>query len=62
MSSGQKPRNPRHFPKMKVRGIRRKRRAPIQLMVGAFDRLGVVAENTARHLEKFTREWNKDVG
>ena len=36
-----KPRTPEYFPKMKVRGARRKRLAPFQRMTGAFKRLSV---------------------
>lgn len=39
MSSGQTPRTPRYFPRMKVRGARRRGLAPWQLMYGAFERL-----------------------
>lgn len=35
-----KPRNPRYFPRMKVRGARRRRIAGIQSVTGFFDRLG----------------------
>jgi len=38
-----KPRNPRYFPHMKVRGARRRRIAPIQRMAGAFDSLSMTA-------------------
>lgn len=38
-----KPRNPRYFPRMKVRGARRRRIAGIEGMAGWFDRLGYSA-------------------
>jgi hypothetical protein len=38
-----RPRNPRHFPRMKVRGARRRRLAPMQLVAGSFDRLSFAA-------------------
>ncbi|WP_242089213.1 hypothetical protein [Curtobacterium sp. DN_7.5] len=34
-----KPRNPRYFPTMKVRGARRRRIAPYQRATGSFERL-----------------------
>jgi len=34
-----KPRNPRYFPQMKVRGAQRRQKAPVQYLLGAFDRL-----------------------
>lgn len=43
-----KPRTPRYFPRMKVRGARRRRVAPIDLMVGAFERMGQAATVLAR--------------
>lgn len=38
------PRTPRYFPRMKVRGARRRRIAPLQRIAGAFDRLQVDTE------------------
>jgi hypothetical protein len=38
-----KPRNPRYFPRMKVRGAQRRRQAPLQRMAGAFDQLSAAA-------------------
>ena len=54
MSSGQKPRNPRYFPKMKVRGARRRKIAGFQRMVGAFDRLAD-AEETSKSINALTQ-------
>lgn len=59
MSSGQTPRTPRYFPRMKVRGARRKRMAPFQRTAGAFDSLAVVTEEAAKALNKFVGIWNK---
>lgn len=39
MSSGQKPRTPRYFPRMKVRGARRRRQAHWDYVTGLFERL-----------------------
>ena len=38
-----KPRNPRYFPRMKVRGARRHRIASVQRLAGSFDRLAAAA-------------------
>lgn len=38
-----KPRNPRYFPRMKVRGARRRQVAGIQRLTGAFDYLSMTA-------------------
>lgn len=50
------PRNPRYFPRMKVRGARRRWMAPVQRLGGSFDRLGdamtVAAQHIARTVEK----------
>ena len=46
-----RPRNPRYFPTMKVRGARRRRLAPVQLLAGAFDRVGEVCEITRIAME-----------
>lgn len=43
----QKPRNPQYFPKMKVRGARRKRLAPFQRMARQIVKLGVAVQETA---------------
>lgn len=40
MSSGQHPRTPRHFPRMKVRGARRRRDAPWQMIARQYDLFG----------------------
>lgn len=53
MSSGQTPRNPRYFPRMKVRGARRKRLAVFQRAAGAFDGLNIVARDAAVNLDHF---------
>jgi len=52
MSSGQKPRNPRYFPKMKVRGARRRRIAGFQRMMGAFDGLSLAAVDAVASLKE----------
>jgi len=36
-----RPRNPRYFPRMKIRGAQRRRIAPVQRVAGAFDRMNV---------------------
>ena len=51
-----RPRNPRYFPTMKVRGARRRRLAPVQLLSGAFDRVFIspaVARIAAEMLKSF---------
>jgi hypothetical protein len=50
-----KPRNPRYFPKMKVRGARRRLIAPFQRMAGSFDRLGEAFRDVGRLAEEATR-------
>jgi len=45
-----KPRNPRYFPRMKVRGKRRRHLAPFQRATGAIERVGIAAAFT---LEQF---------
>lgn len=50
MSGGQKPRNPRYFPKMKVRGTRRRHLAPWQRLQRGFDMLGRVADEASKSL------------
>lgn len=49
MSKGQKPRTPRYFPRMKVRGARRKRLRTMYL----FQRIGDAANVTATQLNIF---------
>lgn len=44
MSRGQRPRTPRYFPRMKVRGARRRQKAPFQRILGAVDRAGIALE------------------
>jgi hypothetical protein len=50
-----KPRNPRYFPKMKVRGARRRLIAPFQRTAGSFDRLGESFRDVGRLAEEATR-------
>lgn len=53
MSSGQKQRTPQYFPRMKVRGRRRRFLAPYQRMAGAFTSLGEVTRDAL----EYAREW-----
>lgn len=48
-----KPRNPRYFPRMKVRGAARKHQAPFQKLAGSFDRLGIAGAGMTAHLNRF---------
>lgn len=50
-----KPRNPRYFPKMKVRGARRRRMAPFQRTLRAFDSLFEVGQRAARSILEFDK-------
>lgn len=52
-----KPRNPRYFPRMKVRGARRRRLAPFQRLQGGFDHLSVVSESAARSMLRLALAW-----
>lgn len=54
MSSGQNPRTPRYFPKMKVRGASRKRRAMWDETLRGFDLLGVASQKAANSLQEWT--------
>lgn len=47
MSSGQKPRNPYYFPRMKVRGARRRELAYWQRLGGSFNRVATSASVAA---------------
>jgi len=42
-----KSRNPRYFPRMKIRGARRRRVASLQRMTGSFDRLSASTAQAA---------------
>jgi len=48
-----RPRNPRYFPRMKVRGKSRRYVAPVQRLAGAFDRLNIVMPIAAQSLYAF---------
>lgn len=48
-----KPRNPRYFPRMKVRGRKRRMQAPFQRMAGTFDAMGMRLEFAAWQLRVF---------
>lgn len=49
-----RPRNPRYFPRMKVRGARRRREAPLQRLAGAFVRVGeLMAQSAESFAEAF---------
>lgn len=57
-----KPRNPRYFPKMKVRGARRRQLAPWQRWAAHIDRIGFAfqdlgraAEGSAKAIKAFPR-------
>lgn len=45
-----KPRNPRYFPKMKVRGKRRRKIAPFQRLAWHFDAMGAAAAESVESL------------
>lgn len=45
-----RPRNPRHFPKMKVRGARRRQQAPVQRVLRAFDGFGLAVLAAAQRM------------
>jgi hypothetical protein len=53
-----KPRNPRYFPRMKVRGARRRDRAMFQLLAGAFDEMGNGAGLAAWRMQTWVNEWH----
>lgn len=48
------PRNPRHFPRMKVRGARRRRDAPHQRMLRSFDQLNAAVRLASLSFAEFT--------
>jgi hypothetical protein len=50
-----KPRNPRYFPKMKVRGARRRQIAPWQRMAGGIDRMGYAFHEVAHTFADFLK-------
>jgi hypothetical protein len=52
-------RNPRNFPKMKVRGARRRRLAPWQRLAGSFDALADSTHVTGQAIKALTVEWQK---
>jgi hypothetical protein len=56
----QKPRNPRYFPKMKVRGARRRELAPFHRTAGGFDGLAAVFERMTAILERYRQELRRD--
>jgi hypothetical protein len=47
------PRNPRYFPKMKVRGARRQRLAPFQRLAGVFDEMTLATKRSAESFRQF---------
>lgn len=49
-------RNPRNFPRMKVRGVFRRRVAPMQRMLGAFDRLPTFAAQASTAMTRLTQQ------
>jgi len=51
------PRNPRYFPRMKVRGAQRRRVAPMQRATGAFDRMNVAMRIAAMSMFKITAKY-----
>lgn len=59
MSSGQTPRTPRYFPKMKSRGKLAKRMRAFYLVAGSFDRLGTDAESAARAFDTLSKLTSK---
>lgn len=55
MSSGQRPRTPRYYPRMKVRGARRKRLRTMYV----FQRLGDVSIKIVPIVDGFVRAMNR---
>ena len=47
-----KPRNPRYFPRMKVRGAKRRRLAPYQRMARVFDQMTTTNAAVARAFDQ----------
>lgn len=65
MSSGQKPRNPAYFPKMKVRGVSRRRNGNggWEILPGAgavLKGLGLSATQVAQAFERFGERFKID--
>jgi hypothetical protein len=54
-----KPRTPEYFPRMKVRGARRRRLAPYQAMNGSLRRLAVAARSAAVSLTAYSISLNE---
>lgn len=54
----QKPRNPRHFPRMKVRGARRRQLAPWHRTAGSIDRMGEALAIAGSQMIQFTKAMN----
>ena len=52
-------RNPRNFPKMKVRGARRRRLAPWQRLAGSFDALADSTRVTSQAMMALAVAWRK---
>lgn len=50
-----KPRTPEFFPRMKVRGARRRRLAPYQRLTGQLHRLGTAARDALTLMETFSK-------
>lgn len=50
-----KPRTPEFFPRMKVRGARRRRLAPYQRFAGQLYRLGASARDALTAMETFSK-------
>ena len=58
-----RPRNPRYFPRMKVRGARRRRIAPMQRVFRSFDQFGYSMAAAANALVKLGNAgvWSHDL-
>lgn len=59
MSSGQLPRTRRYFPKMKVRGARRRKRVSLDILLHRWDRIGDSAETAGLVIQSFSNSLNR---
>lgn len=62
MSRSQKPRTVRYFPKMKVRGLDRRRQVDWELMLRGWDQMGIAVKEAQRQIERFGIEFSAEVG
>lgn len=54
-----RPRTPRHYPRMKVRGQRRRQQAPLYRMAGSLDRFGLECDLAAWQLSVLAAAFRK---